>query len=676
MLSANLLIAGASPDAAERINSLLRNSGINIHVIHAGSASEAKRILEKDDPVLAVYAGRVDDAFPLEELAVLADSVNVPLALYTDVVENPDLAATLENTACFVINSAAKGLLEDAVRRLVRHAENERLYADRQAYLEELQDRYNLLLESANDPVAYIHEGLHVYANPAYLRSLGLKELEQTLALSLLELIEPKSKDVDMKSLLKDLTKRKLPASPVEVVVNRPDGSSFSATLHFSPARFDGEECTQMMLERMDTASELATELERLRKTDPLTHMANRKAFMQAVDEWIESDAQDATAAVLYLEPDGFDRMRDTLDENAVDGFLTGFAEVIRASLDQQDTPAHISESGFAVLARRPVASDMESLAGQLLENCRGHVFEMGERSIATTCSIGICPINRLMSDSGVILSHARQIHDEAASEGDRFAVFRAQLTAVESTEGDTAWVERIRRALGNQDLYVVQQSIVDLDGEGEQLMENVPYLHGEEGDHAYAEFKSAAERNELGVPLDRHLIPGMLRTFVDSSERQIVNLTANSITDYDFPAWLASEIKSACIEPGRLIFQVCSDTLLNDLKPAQRLIAELRPLGCMFSICDFENERRTRGLLEHLDVSFVKLHHGMTENLLSDSSKQEAIREIVDAARTRDIAVIADEVADTTSLATLWQCGVKLISGTFLSESSDAVGH
>ena len=56
MPSANLLVADRSPEAAEHFNSLLRNSGINIHVTHAASSMDVKRILDSDPPVLILYA--------------------------------------------------------------------------------------------------------------------------------------------------------------------------------------------------------------------------------------------------------------------------------------------------------------------------------------------------------------------------------------------------------------------------------------------------------------------------------------------------------------------------------------------------------------------------------------------------------------------------------------------
>ena len=676
MQSVNLLVADRSPDSAEHINSLLRNSGIKIRVIHAASSVDVKRSLDNDAPVLILYADADEGDAPLEEISELASAFNVPLALFTDTTENTQLGAALEKVACFVINAGSEDLLTKSVSRLIRNVENERLYAGRQVYLEELEHRYNLLLESSRDAIAYIHEGLHVYANRAYLETLHLESADDTMALSLLELIKPKTEGTDMKALLKGLSKGQLPEAAIEVRVNRPDGSEFDADLVFSPARFDGEDCTQMMMQRKDAASELASELERMRVTDPVTHMANRKAFSDAVDRCIATDKHDAMAAVLYLEPDGLEALQSDLSAASMDEFIADIAKVIRQNLDEDDTPARISEGGFAILVHRPSVADMETLAGNILKACRSHMVEIGERAFSITCSIGVCNIGRLATEAGEIIAHARQVHAEAAESGDRFEVYRPQLTAVETLDGEQSWIDRINQALGNQDLYTVQQSIVDLDGEGDQLVENIPFLRGEDGDHSSAAFQQIAERNDLAGAIDRHIIPGLLRTFVDSSERQIINLSSNSILDYSFPGWLAEQMREACIDGKRIILQIAASAAHTNLRPAQRLMKEMEPMGCKLSVCQFDADRRTRQLLEHLDASYVKLHHSLTDNLISDSKKQDAIRQIVEAADPRGVAVIADEVADTSSLAVLWQCGVKLIAGAFLSESSQVIAQ
>jgi EAL domain-containing protein (putative c-di-GMP-specific phosphodiesterase class I) len=129
-----------------------------------------------------------------------------------------------------------------------------------------------------------------------------------------------------------------------------------------------------------------------------------------------------------------------------------------------------------------------------------------------------------------------------------------------------------------------------------------------------------------------------------------------------------------ACVEGQRVVLQVSSTAAHNNLRPMQRMINELKPLGCRLSIGDFDSERRNLQLLEHIDTAFIKLRADLTEDLIADTQKQEDIRKIVEVTGPLGIHVIADEVTDTSSLAVLWQCGVKLIAGTFLSESSQAV--
>ena len=63
MHSANLLVIDQSPESAEHVNSLLRNSGIKIHVLHVSTSTEVKRALDKDVPVLILFGD--PDAHPV-----------------------------------------------------------------------------------------------------------------------------------------------------------------------------------------------------------------------------------------------------------------------------------------------------------------------------------------------------------------------------------------------------------------------------------------------------------------------------------------------------------------------------------------------------------------------------------------------------------------------------------
>ena len=675
MESMNLLVTDESPETAEHINSLLRNSGIKVHVIHTSKALEVKRALDQFSPLLIIFSNIESTSVSVEEISALARDYSVPFAIYSD-FQNPEvLLEVLKSTACFVIHSESEVQLTETVGGLIGAHEINRNQAQQRNQLEELEHRYNLILESARDAMAYIHEGLHVYANRAYLEALHVQNVSELAGSSLLELIQ--ADGLDMKKILQGISKGEYPEEALAVNFSRPDGSSFEANLAFSPAKFEGEECTQMLVHERDAATGLAAELERMRITDPLTQLRNKRAFADLLEaELAEPRTADSVSAIMYIEADGVSALQEELNVADMDTFISDMAAVLKTCLSDSDIAARISDHGFGILTRQAHMENIEELANKILKTYAGHLVEFEDRSLSVSCSIGIATLGRLARSPVEVLAGARKAQAEAAENGNRSVTFRPQLTAVTNFEDDRQWVDRIKLALSHNDFYSVQQSIIDLDGEGEHLMENLTYLRDDAGDLAPQKFMVIADRNDLAGSIDRFIIPGLLKTFVETSDKQIITLSNNSILDYGFPGWFVEQLKENCVEGERLILQISAAAAQSNLKPAQRLMSELGPLGCKLSISGFDADRRARQALEHLPVSYIKIHQSLTENLTSNTAGQEEIRKIVEAAENHNVCVIADEVADTSSLAILWQCGVKLIAGAFLKENSQVVGQ
>ena len=675
MESTSLLVIDRSAESAERINSLLRNSGIKIRVTHAPKILDVKLALDQDSPFLIIFSDADSKSANIEEISALAHHYQVPFAIYSDFQNPADLIEALKLSPSLVIHSESESHLTDTVRRLLSQHDLSSSGLQQQNRLEELEQRYDLLLESARDAMAYVHEGLHVYANRAYLEALRVKNLSEISGISLLELMQ--TEEGNLKKVFQGLSRGAYPQEPLTVNVTRPDGSSFAANLAFSPARYHGENCTQMLVHECDAAAGLTAELERLRKTDPLTQLDNKRAFANRLDdELAKPRTVDSVASVLYIEPDGMTGLQEELDVSSMDSLTVNLAQVMKSCLGPQDVAARISDLGFAVLTTQSNMENVEKLAGKILESYCSHLVEIEDRSFSISCSIGIATLGRLAKNSTQIIAGARKAQAEASTIGNRAITFRPQLIAVSSFEDDRPWIDRIKLALKHQDFYAVQQSIIDLDGEGAHLVENLIYMRDDSGDQAPHQYVAIADRNDLAGQVDRQVIPGLLKSFVESSDKQIVSLSVNSILDYSFPGWLSGQMTECCVEPGRLILQVNVATALANLKPVQRLMHELEPFGCKLSISGFDAERRSRQVLEHLNASYIKIQPTLTEKLTGNTAQQELVRAIVDAAEARKVAVIADEVADTSSLSILWQCGVKLIAGAFLKENSQVVGQ
>jgi EAL domain-containing protein (putative c-di-GMP-specific phosphodiesterase class I) len=274
------------------------------------------------------------------------------------------------------------------------------------------------------------------------------------------------------------------------------------------------------------------------------------------------------------------------------------------------------------------------------------------------------------------VVNQARAAYAEAAQKGNTLTSFKPALTTVSSGEADRDWVERIRYALNNHDFFTVQQSIVDLEGENEGMFENRTFMREEEGDMPASEFMQAAERNDLGSTVDRHVIPQLMLAIAGTGDKHIIPVSGNSILDFSFPHWFERMMKETEVEGSQMVLQIPASIAEKHLKPTQRVIEELKDYGCNFLLSGIDNERHNLQLLDHLPVNMIKLRSDLAQGLSANSANQEAIRSVVRALDVKDITVIADEVKDASDLAVLWQCGVKLVTGDFLNEAPQVVGQ
>jgi EAL domain-containing protein (putative c-di-GMP-specific phosphodiesterase class I) len=185
-----------------------------------------------------------------------------------------------------------------------------------------------------------------------------------------------------------------------------------------------------------------------------------------------------------------------------------------------------------------------------------------------------------------------------------------------------------------------------------------------------------AAERNDLGSTIDRHVIPQIMLAIAGTGDRHIISLSTNSILDFSFPNWFQRILKETEVEGSQLVLQVSAMVAESHLKPTRRVVEELQDLGCNFVLSEFDNDRRTIQLLEHLPVKMIKLRPGLARGLSTNTANQEIIRTVVRAVEANNITIVADEVQDASDLAALWQCGVKLVTGDFLNEAPQVVGQ
>ncbi len=190
MHSAYLLVIDSSPDHAQVINSFLRNSGVAVRVVSASNMDELEIVLKEKTPFLILLSRQLPASMKISQVLLAADHHSTPVVMQVKPEDSANIEAAIATHPLLIINAEENEQLMQVVKQHISGGKTVREYDDLLNKQEELHHRYNLLLDSARDSIAYVHEGLHVYANRSYLDLLQVQTPDEIEGLSLLELME------------------------------------------------------------------------------------------------------------------------------------------------------------------------------------------------------------------------------------------------------------------------------------------------------------------------------------------------------------------------------------------------------------------------------------------------------------------------------------------------------
>ena len=126
-----------------------------------------------------------------------------------------------------------------AVRTEWQDVEARRQLRRYEAQVRETERRCDALIESSRDPIAYVHEGMFIRSNSAFLEMFGFESDEDIEGMSLLDLVA--SSHVDgFKALLKSLGKGEAPPPRHELTAIDATGGEFPAVMEFTQAMYEG----------------------------------------------------------------------------------------------------------------------------------------------------------------------------------------------------------------------------------------------------------------------------------------------------------------------------------------------------------------------------------------------------------------------------------------------------
>ena len=676
----NLLIVDDSFDSEEIIVSQLRAAGYTARSTRVEDDEDLLDALKKQIPDLVIYFEGME-LISLEETSTCLKKDKK-----TEICR---LISVSKNEQCDVVSAMRAGAVDATcfsnidhllliIRREHQSLINSKLIARYKKAFNESEQRCTSLLDSSRDAIAYIHEGMHVYSNQSYLASFDIEESDDLEGLPVLDMIAAESRD-EFKSFLRSYTKNEGGIEKFETQLRKPDGSEFSAEMEFSPAQIDGEPCIQVIIRKENaTSEELENQLKLLSQKDQLTGLFNRQYCIEKLETVISDCEQEKyTAALMEIQIDNFDDIKNTLGVIDADQYIIEAAETLNDTLGDDDILSRYTHDSFAVIAIDYTKDNIESYAVQLQKAVSQLEANINKTHINTTCCIGITLIDRDSPEYNDILARSKKAVTFATDKGvNQIHTYIPDKGELTRQEVDVKFKEQLTDALKNDKFLLHYQPIVSLHGDTDERYEVFVRMHTTNHKEVIMpqDFLPAAERIGMSTAIDRWVLyktiqEYSLRQKAGKHTRFFIKLSAPSIKDKTLIDWLSYQIKEKQIPDNTLNFTVKETVAVTHLKNAKSLSHSLKELNCGFILDDFGTGTHPFQLLEHIHADYVRIDSSFMTNLADNPKNQESIKILAEEAAKLDKLTIAQQVPDAASLSILWGMGVNFIQGYFLQE-------
>ena len=662
-------------EEAERMVNVLRNAGQIVRDLRAEDAEDMEAVLQENPVDIILAKQRLTDFSAREALEVLQRlGRDIPLVVICD-PQTPDagieeMAAGAADAVC--ADQESRLLL--VVRREVESLRNRKGLRRCEQMLHESEKRARSLIDESRDAIAYVHDGMHIYANQAYLDMFGVESLEDVEGMPILDMVSSED-HATLKQFLRNYSKGIGTDDTLEITARHTSGDTFDITMEFSPASMEGESCTQIIIRDRADSKALEQQLNILSKQDLLTGLYNRTYFLDQMDKLIgHAVAGETQGALLYIDVDNFEAIRNTIGFADADHFLNDVAQLLKHRFGEIGLLARFEGANFTLLLDNSDLARAEDVAQQVLDAIGEHRSTINGRVITATASIGVTHINETISNLQDCLIRAEKGCEIAQKEGgNRYNVYNPKLEELEEKQQVSAWAQRIKDALRNNEFKLLFQPVVSLHGvPGAHYEVLVRMLDENAEEIPPSEFIPPADQADLTKFIDRWVIANVFRLLQQKQAegqqtRFFVKISEGTLLDAEFLPWIAERLRALKLDSQSLIFELNEATSLNYLAQAKALVDGFHELNCRTALENFGLEPNTFQSIEKLPVDFVKIHGKLIHNLAQSVENQEKVKQIAQEAHNRNMQVIAAFVEDANSLAVLWQCSVDFIQGHFL---------
>ncbi|WP_348549494.1 EAL domain-containing protein [Psychrobacter sp. KFRI-CH2-11] len=684
----NLLVINDDQLYAERLVQLLSAYYDSVNLGFLDDKEELLRLLRQPWDVL-VFGSAYDMNFTEVVGIVQEQSIDLPMiCLFHD-----EAAATAQNDdglPAIVSGTMVKALKAEQEMAVVMAIclQHDNLRSRRELktlrhVISEAEQRANVLIKNSKSAVAYIDQGIHIFANDPYLQLFGFKTMNDAIGVPVVDLISGGDSVKGFKQFLRQFDKGNRQEVEFEFESKRTDGSTFEAKLQLASATLDGEPVTQVIIQQnTNNSAEVAKRLAEAERKDKLTGIDNRHGFEKQMALVYEQARQGLlTAGLLYIQLDNVGKIRSSLGLQGVDATVKQVAYM----LDELIEDGHVSrfsDTVFTVLVEDKSASELKDLAQHIVTRISEMFIEVDKRTTSTTISIGIVKIEKNAAAPNVLLERAidaiNQIMIETSNHGGTYHLYDPSEHA---NSDDHALAESLVDAITNNRFDLSFQPIYDINKDRSDFFEVYLRLPLADADNTVLtpdQFMAVAKTHNLLEKIDRWVLINACKKINEVRKthpeaRLLVQLTGASLVDKKLPNVASQLIKAVGGAAGVLTLQFNEKDILDYLTVAKTQFSALTQVSCQLGINNFGSSAKSIEIASFVQPDMVRLARSYIQDINSADNLNTVKSLIV---RTSEVHadVLMPYIEDAATMSVAWSVGARYLQGYYLEAPSATI--
>ncbi len=569
----------------------------------------------------------------------------------------------IKNGASVVCLNKDQLAIRHNTQLLLDYSQGQQILAKDSQTIDDYQEKFNDLYLGLADPVCYLHDGVFIDCNPAFLRAFEVSDKDELDELTILNFIDRRHQS-DLKAHLRKSKRRDLSANPVLFNLQTKLGKPVEFTIMSKPSTFDDEEAVQVYM-RSTSEGGVGTSL-----YDASTGLANREQMGFYLEQKLQQFAQNGGQGFLvYLFVANYRDIWCLEGFEEAEKLITAVVKQIRETLSSHTEASRYTDDGLVIYMPGEDAKAIDKTITQLIKALDKLTPEGMSRMVEPLCYAGYDGFTQGSDHVKTIASLFRVSRNAALSQGARVS----QPTTNEVAKKDARRIEALQEVLKNETMELLFQPIASFEPDGtERYRERIRLTHGgEDGEVLELDLAVAvAERYQLMHKIDQwkmnQLFNLLLAMPIESREhlRIYIALSADSLRNANFAGWLTEQMQHTGLGGKHFVFEMSADDVINAYTGAVNLSQAVRRSGAGVAITKIgllntDNER----IINEIRPEVIKLDLREIDTL-DENEEAEVMGDLCAKASEIDALMIAEYLESPAQLSRIWPYDIKFIQG------------